>query len=118
MLVTQHGSRSSLALALALTLSTSLPAAETVHLLGFVDKLCPEEPHCFELTVKPEFIAAVGTRIKVRFAAGTQIYDPENYELTLDQQNIIPGSHLRMLIEKDVNKQAGEYQASFIWIGD
>ncbi len=99
--------RSWLALAIALALSTSLPAAVTVHLLGFVDNLCPDEPHCFELTVKPEFIDAVGARIKVRFTATTRIYDPENYELTLDQQNIVPGSHLRMLVELDANGQPG-----------
>ncbi len=116
MLVNIH--RSWLSLVIALALSTSLPAAETVHLLGFVDNLCPDEPHCFELKVKPEFIAAVGARIKVRFTSTTNIYDPENYELTLEQQNIVPGSHLRMLIEMDANKQPGEYQASFIWIGD
>ncbi len=116
MLIALH--RSWLSLAIALALSTSLAAAESVHLLGFVDNLCPDEPLCFELTVKPEFIDAVGARIKVRFTSTTQIYDPENYELTLDQQNIVPGSHLRMLIETDANKQPGEYQASFIWIGD
>ena len=53
--------------------------------------------------VKPEFIAEVGARIKVRFTSATRIYDPENYELTLEQQNIVPGSHLRMLIEANAN---------------
>ena len=105
-------------IALALALSPSLRAAETVHLLGFVDKLCPEEPHCFELLVKPDFVGQVGQRVKVRFDGATHIYDPENYELTLEQQNIIPGSHLRMLIETDATGQAGEYRATFIWIGD
>jgi hypothetical protein len=105
-------------LALALVLSPSLRAAETVHLLGFVDKLCPGEPYCFELLVEPEFVAQVGQRVKVRFDATTNIYDPENYELTLEQQNIIPGSHLRMLIETDAAGQAGDYRATFIWIGD
>jgi len=110
--------RTWLALAIALAFSTPLAAAKTVHLLGFVDKLCPDEPHCFELAVKPAFVAEVGASIKVRFNAATRIYDPENYELTLEQQNIVPGSHLRMLIEADVNGGPGEYQASFIWIGD
>ena len=105
-------------LALALLLSSSLRAAETVHLLGFVDKLCPDEPHCFELLVEPDFVAHVGERIKVRFDATTNIYDPENYELTLEQQNIVAGSHLRMLIETDASKPPGEYRATFIWIGD
>jgi len=116
MLVSPH--RYGLSLAIALALSTSLPAAQTVHLLGFVDKLCADEPHCFELMVKPEFVAEVGAHIKVRFTSATRIYDPENYELTLEQQNIVPGSHLRMLIEADPNREPGEHQASFIWIGD
>ncbi len=116
MIVTLH--RYWLALAFALALSTTLAAAQTVHLLGFVDELCPDEHHCFELTVKSEFIAEVGPRIKIRFASATRIYDPENYELTLEQQNIVPGSHLRMLIEAEADGEPGEYQASFIWIGD
>ena len=105
-------------LALALFLSPSLRAAETVHLLGFVDTLCPAEPHCFELLVEPDFVAQVGERIKVRFDATTNIYDPENYELTLEQQNIVAGSHLRMLIETDAAGASGDYRATFIWIGD
>ena len=104
-------------LALALVLSPSLRAAETVHLLGFVDKLCPEEPYCFTLLVEADFVGQVGgEQIEVRFDATTNIYDPENYELTLEQQNIIPGSHLRMLIESAATP--GIYRATFIWIGD
>jgi hypothetical protein len=61
-------------------------------------------------------------RIKVRFNAHTHIFDPENYELTLLQQNIVPGSHLRLLIEQQVDNQTSDasatYLASFIWIGD
>ena len=105
-------------LALALLLSSSLRAAETFHLLGFVDKLCPGEPYCFELQVKPDYVAQVGEHIKVRFAATTNIYDPENYELNLEQQNIVAGSHLRLLIATDADAQPGEYRATFIWIGD
>ena len=105
-------------LALALVLPLSLRAAETVHLLGFVDKLCPAEPYCFELLVEADFVAQIGERIRVRFDATTNIYDPENYELTLEQQNIIPGSHLRMLIETETTGQPGVYRATFIWIGD
>lgn len=101
-----------------LALPTPLVAAKTVHLLGFVDKLSPDEPHCFELMVKPEFVAEVGAGIKVRFNSTTRIYDPENYELTLEQQNIVPGSHLRMLIEAEPDQGPDEHQASFIWIGD
>ncbi len=93
-------------------------AAETVHLLGFVDELCASETYCFDLDVKSEFVALVGERVRVRFADVKAIYDPENYELTLVQQNIVPGSHLRMLISVDAGHGPGEYRASFIWIGD
>jgi hypothetical protein len=112
MLVTLH--RTGFALAIVLAFSTPLPAAKMVNLLGFVDKMCPDEPHCFELMVKPEFIAEVGTHIKVRFASATRVYDPENYELTLEQQDIVPGSHLRMLIEEIPEGEPDEHQASFI----
>ena len=103
-------------LALALLLPPSLRATETVHLLGFVDKLCPEETYCFTLLVEADFVAQVGEHIEVRFDATTRIYDPENYELNLEQQNIVPGSHLRMLIESAATP--GIYRATFIWIGD
>jgi len=107
-----------LCLAAALVLSPSLRAAPVVHLLGFVDKLCPTEAYCFDFLVESDFIARVGERIKLRFGAKTNIYDPENYELNLVQQNIVAGSHLRMLIEADANGLPGEYRATFIWIGD
>ncbi len=92
--------------------------APTLHLLGFVDRLCVDEPYCFELRVKPAFVEQAGERIKVRYAAVRSIYDPENYELTLGQQNIVPGSHLRLLISVDATRGPGAYQASVIWIGD
>ena len=98
--------------------SGSLHAASSVHLLGFVETLCTDDPYCFELLVKPEFHAVSAARIKVRFGADTRIFDPENYQLTLRQQNIVPGSHLRMLIEADDGDEANTYRASFIWIGD
>ncbi len=107
-----------LCLAAALVLSPSLRAAPVVHLLGFVDKLCPIEAYCFDLLVEPDFVVQVGERIKVRFSTTTNIYDPENYELSLVQQNIVAGSHLRMLIEADADGLPGEYRATFIWIGD
>ena len=98
--------------------SGNIHAAQSVHLLGFVETLCTDDPHCFELLVKPEFHAVSAARIKVRFGADTRIFDPENYQLTLLQQNIVPGSHLRMLIEPDDRDEANAYRASFIWIGD
>lgn len=105
-------------LVILLTLPLFTRSAETVHLLGFVERLCPDENYCFELMVKPDFVAQVGAHIKVRYAAVNRIYDPENYELTLAQQNIVAGSHLRMLITADAKGKPDEYQASFIWIGD
>ena len=98
--------------------SGSLHAAGKVHLLGFVETLCADDPHCFVLLVKPEFQAISAAKITVRFGADTRIFDPENYQLTLRQQNIVPGSHLRMLIEADERGEADAYRASFIWIGD
>lgn len=105
-------------LALALMLPMLARGAEPVHLLGFVDQLCPGENYCFELQVEAAFVDQAGAHIKVRFAAVNAIYDPENYELTLEQQNIVPGSHLRLLVRADTDRGPGEYQASFIWIGD
>ena len=106
-----------------LALVASLPcAAQSTHLLGFVDTLCDAEAYCFELRVKPEFRELVGERITVRFGSDTHLFDPENYPLTLAQQNIVPGSHLRLLIESDSDSEAASFQASyrasFIWIGD
>ena len=98
--------------------SGNIYAAQSVHLLGFVETLCTDAPHCFVLIVKPEFHAVSAARIKVRFGSDTRIFDPENYQLTLLQQNIVPGSHLRMLIEADDGGEANVYRASFIWIGD
>jgi len=93
-------------------------SAETVHLLGFVERLCADENYCFELSVEPDFVGQVGEHIKIRYAAVKRIYDPENYELTLAQQNIVVGSHLRLLITADAKHETNDYQASFIWIGD
>ena len=107
-----------IAAALLAFASGNIHAAASIHLLGFVDRLCPAAPHCFELSVKPEFHAILPARIKVRFGADTRIFDPENYQLTLQQQNIVPGSHLRMLIEAEDGDEANAYRASFIWIGD
>jgi len=93
-------------------------AQSQVHLLGFVERFCPDEPYCFDLLVKPEFIDMAGEHIRVRFASVQQIYDPENYELTLAQQDIVAGSHLRLLLVEDIARGTSEYQAQFIWIGD
>lgn len=75
-------------LAIVLLWSSSTYAAKTVNLLGFVDNLCPQQPYCFELVVEPEFVAIVGERIRVRFDSAINIFDPENYELTLEKQNL------------------------------
>ena len=110
--------RSTLLLVFLLATSTTQLAAQSIHLLGFVDTLCDQQTHCFELLVKPEFQSQLGKRIIVRFGAATRIFDPENYELTLLQQNIVPGSHLRLLLEADSQRGPDSYRASFIWIGD
>ena len=103
-----------------ITASSALTAAsEQVHLLGFVEQLCPDRPYCFELRVESDYVANVGERINVSYEAVTTIFDPENYELTLGQSNIIPGSHLRLLISRDEDgAEGGDYRAIYIWIGD
>lgn len=93
-------------------------ASETVHILGFVERLCPHETHCLELRVEKDYIAVVGRRITVRYEGVTTIFNPENYELSLSQSNIIPGSHLRLLLEPDPQGMQRDYIAEFIWIGD
>lgn len=93
-------------------------ALQPVHLLGFVERLCAHEPHCFELRVEKEYVGVVGRRITVRFKQVTAIFDPENYELTLEQSNIIPGSHLRLLLADDPGTAENNYRAEYIWIGD
>ena len=103
---------------MVLVLSLSTRAADTLHLLGFVERLCISEPYCFELRVEPAYIAQAGEQIRVRFNGNTRIYDPENYELNLQQQNIVAGSHLRMLIVAEQNTDSNGYRASHIWIGD
>ena len=96
---------------------TSL-AVESVHLLGSVENLCPDEPYCFNLRVETEYLALADEMINVRFKNVTTIFDPENYELTLERSNIIPGSHLRLLLVPDPGGAKNVYQANYIWIGD
>ena len=93
-------------------------AVESVHLIGSVENLCSDEPYCFNLRVEAEYLALTDEMIKVRFKNATTIFDPENYELTLERSNIIPGSHLRLLLVPDANGSKSAYQASYIWIGD
>ncbi len=93
-------------------------ASEQVHLLGFVEQLCPDQPYCFELRVEPEYIGDVGEQIIVHYEKVTTIFDPENYELTLQQSNIVPGSHLRLLLTPDSGGAEGLYRSVYIWIGD
>ena len=92
-------------------------AADSLHLLGFVESSCDDSDHCFELRVKPEFQSQAGEYIHFYFDADSRIFDPENYDLTLSQQNIEPGSHLRLLLQPDPDT-SDRYRASFIWIGD
>jgi len=93
-------------------------AAGQVHLLGFVENLCPDEPFCFELRVESNYTGQTEQLINVRFEQVTTIFDPENYELTLEQSNIIPGSHLRLLLSPEVEGTDRDYRANYIWIGD
>ena len=94
------------------------PASPAVHLLGFVDTLCAGETNCFELRVEKEYQNLAARRIIVRFDGNSKIFDPENYELTLQQSNIVEGSHLRLLLIPDDDGPESNYHAQFIWIGD
>lgn len=97
--------------------SATAAAADNLHLLGFVTSPCADLDYCFELRVKPEYQAEAGERLRFVFNADSNIFDPENYALTLAQQNIVPGSHLRLLLEAR-GGSADAYYASHIWIGD
>lgn len=99
-------------------LSSQSPASSSVHLLGFVETLCAGETNCFELRVEQEYLDLAASRIIVRFDRNSKIYDPENYELTLQQSNIVEGSHLRLLLSADTGSSGQDYYAQFIWIGD
>ena len=59
-------------------------ASEQVHLLGFVENLCADESYCFELRVEADYIALADQLISVRFKQVITIFDPENYELTIE----------------------------------
>ena len=98
--------------------AASVSAAQQAHLLGFVERLCSDESYCFELRVEAQFIETASEKIIVRFDRSTLIYDPENYELTLAQQNIVDGSHLRLLISPEPDRGGNHYRAVVIWIGD
>lgn len=101
-----------------LGISSLTPASSSVHLLGFVETLCAGETNCFELRVEREYLDLAASRIIVRYDRNSQIYDPENYELTLQQSNIVEGSHLRLLLMLDDDGPESNYHAQFIWIGD
>ncbi len=100
--------------ALLLIFSVATTADETVHLLGFVERLCTDQPLCFELRVEAVYSGRIGDRIRVNYDRASQIYDPENYRLTPSQSNIVAGSHLRLLVEA----VPSGYHAGFIWLGD
>ena len=89
-----------------------------MHLLGFVETLCAGEANCFEFRVEKEYLDLAASRIIVRFDRNSKIFDPENYELTLQQSNIVEGSHLRLLLIPDDDGPEPNYHAQFIWIGD
>ena len=93
-------------------------ALDQVQVLGVVEKLCAEEPYCLKLRVEAEYTTLTSQRISVRFAQVTSIFNPENYKLTLEQSNIVEGSHLRLLITPDAHRAKNDYKASYIWIGD
>lgn len=93
-------------------------AQEQRHLMGFVERLCSEERNCFILKVEAEYQKITGEQLVVRFDNITRFYDPENYQLTLAQQRIVPGSHLRLQLSFEAGQARKGYRAIIIWIGD
>lgn len=87
----------------------SVVAADNLHWPGFVASSCNHADHCFELLVEPEYQALEKERNYLYFDADRRIFDPENHELTLAQQNIVPGSQMTATTAD---------RASFICIGD
>ena len=117
-MLSYHNSKSLLLVAILSGISCLSSASSPVHLLGFVETLCAGETNCFELRVEQEYLDLAASRIIVRYDRNSQIYDPENYELTLQQSNIVEGSHLRLLLMLDDDGPESNYYAQFIWIGD
>ena len=101
-------------LAIGSLLVSASQAADSLHLLGFVDRRCDQGLYCVELRVEQVYSGIAVEKVKVYYDAGSRIFDPENYALTLVQSRIIEGSHLRVLLEV----VPGGYRARFIWIGD
>ena len=118
----RHGAGRRAAAALGVALLAASPelafASERIQLVGFVDRPCPGEAHCFEFDVKPDYREIAGASLQVRFADVAQIYDPENYALTLAQADLGPGAHLRLLLERDAAAGERAWRAIVIWIGD
>lgn len=93
-------------------------AQEQRYLMGFVERLCIDEARCFILKVEAEYQKIAGEQLVVRFDNVTRLYDPENYQLTLAQQRIVPGSHLRLQLSSEAGQAPKGYRAIIIWIGD
>jgi hypothetical protein len=89
-------------------------AAESVHLLGFVERLCEDQPMCFEFRTEEVYSGEAKEFSRVYYNKHSQIYDAENYEVTPAQSNIVRGSYLRIMI---VPVPDGFF-ADFIWVGD
>ncbi len=89
-------------------------AVGSVHLLGFVDRLCVDRPRCFIFRVETIYSGEVNEPVKVLYDESSQIFDPENYRVTVLQSNIVVGSHLRLIMESTTE----DYYAGFIWVGD
>lgn len=103
-------------LILIMPLHTS--AQEQLHIMGFVERPCANRAHCFILKVEPEYRQVAGAQLVVQFDNSTIFYDPENYQLTLAQQRIVSGAHLRLQLSPEEHRAKRDYRAITIWIGD
>ena len=103
---------------LFLAVSLSSVASERIYVQGFVEQLCSDELHCFDLKVEHEYVIVAGKQVRVHFSVATTIYDSENYQLSIEQSNIVAGSHLRLLLDPGKNTTETTYHAVSIWMGD
>lgn len=69
---------------------------------------------CFEFRTEKVYSGKAKEFSRVYYDKNSRIYDPENYEVTPAQSNIVRGSHLRIMMQP----AADGYYAEFIWVGD
>lgn len=72
----------------------------------------------FRWRSSPVTSPGLGERVVVRYDRATAIFDPENYERSLERSGIGAGSHLHVIVAPDPVHPAGHYRVPSIWKGD